>query len=602
MKEYLDLLIRWCDGLVEHQIMDIPVKGIHGGLICPACSAVHGRCFGAIHPLLYAASKTGNEKYIRTAQYLIDWSDHVSCPDGGFVNDTSNEWRGTTAFSTVALLKALSKYGSVLPEATRQKMLKKADGGLSFLYNHFDPCHGNINYLIGTAYALELGGKVRNNTSYRDKAKLYVQQFLTSITPNGLITGEGGKAWSEVSPKGCSPVDIGYNVEESLNFLVLYALSTKDEELLARSEEIALAHLYFALPDGGWDLSCSTRMDKWTYWGSRTSDGCMPAFIILGRRNGLLKEAALRNFEYMKVCTPDNLLYGGRDLPLQKEPPCIHHAFTHAEGLVTALEWLEDHPVPEGEDIKREGTFYEKDFEKYFPEMDTHLYSSSQWRATITGSDAGEKQLSHPSGGALSLLYHKNAGPLLVSSMTRYKRYEITNTQRHKNNKDTPLTPRIELTGTKTVYASILDRTAKVSRIGPGHYHASGRITDGMGGDPPQGRTEFESEYLFDEDKVILRYTLRYDGAADGWNPVAYIPLVSCENEQVTPVENGYAVKKDGFEVMITSPSGISLEQEERLFNHVPGFQALGFQVLLNSKAAEIKIKVVPSLALHDTI
>ena len=36
-------------------------------------------------------------------------------------------------------------------------------------------------------------------------------------------------------------------------------------------------HMEFMLPDGAWDNSWGTRNYKWSWWGSRTSDGCHPA-------------------------------------------------------------------------------------------------------------------------------------------------------------------------------------------------------------------------------------------------------------------------------------------------------------------------------------
>ena len=42
-------------------------------------------------------------------------------------------------------------------------------------------------------------------------------------------------------------------------------------------------HMEFMLPDGGWDNSWGTRNYKWTWWGSRTSDGCQPAYPGLSR-------------------------------------------------------------------------------------------------------------------------------------------------------------------------------------------------------------------------------------------------------------------------------------------------------------------------------
>ena len=55
MEEYIDLLKKWCDGLAAHQITQIPDPEIRGALLCPACAAVHGRCHGAVYPLLYLA-------------------------------------------------------------------------------------------------------------------------------------------------------------------------------------------------------------------------------------------------------------------------------------------------------------------------------------------------------------------------------------------------------------------------------------------------------------------------------------------------------------------------------------------------------------------
>lgn len=78
---------------------------------------------------------------------------------------------------------------------------------------------------------------------------------------------------------GCLPVDLGYNIEESLPNLAYYALMADNQELLAIVERSMNTHLEFMLPDGAWDNSWGTRSFKWTYWGGRTSDGFMGAIM-----------------------------------------------------------------------------------------------------------------------------------------------------------------------------------------------------------------------------------------------------------------------------------------------------------------------------------
>lgn len=86
------------------------------------------------------------------------------------------------------------------------------------------------------------------------------------------------------SPNGCKGVDLGYNVEETIPSLVGYALVTGDKEALDIMEKTMKVHIEFMLPDGAWDNSWGTRNFKWTYWDSRTSDGCQAGFAALARR------------------------------------------------------------------------------------------------------------------------------------------------------------------------------------------------------------------------------------------------------------------------------------------------------------------------------
>ncbi len=160
---------------------------------------------------------------------------------------------------------------------------------------------------------------------------------LDYFSEKGLLFGEGHPLRVTESKK-CHPVDLGYNVEESLPALAMYATLTKDTVVMDQVVKALQAHMEFMLPDGGWDNSWGTRNYKWSYWGSRTSDGCQPGFVVLAEHDPRFLEAARRNVELMARCTQDGLLYGGPDYFVHGDAPCIHHTFTHAKALATVLD------------------------------------------------------------------------------------------------------------------------------------------------------------------------------------------------------------------------------------------------------------------------
>ena len=134
----------------------------------------------------------------------------------------------------------------------------------------------NINYHASAAAALALTGSYLHRETFLKQAKILADHCKMHLLESGLFYGEGQPA-EYVTKRGCRPVDIGYNAEESIPSLVLYARTVQNDVLLRRLKEILRKQLYFMLPDGGWDNSFGTRNYKWTYWGSRTSDGVLPA-------------------------------------------------------------------------------------------------------------------------------------------------------------------------------------------------------------------------------------------------------------------------------------------------------------------------------------
>src|SRR5439155_12202788 len=121
---------------------------------------------------------------------------------------------------------------------------------------------------------------------------------------------------------------------------------------------------------------------KWTYWGSRTSDGCQTAYALLADRDPAFATAALRNTQLLRACTRDGLLHGGPHFAGRRVPPCVHHTFCHAKALATVL----DHPQPRAVHagpLPRESAAGVR----RVPDLDLVLVARGPWRATVSGYD-----------------------------------------------------------------------------------------------------------------------------------------------------------------------------------------------------------------------
>lgn len=565
-QEIYELLKTWCDGLMKYQIAEIDDRNLKGGILCPACSIIHGRCGNAIPAMLFMAEQEKDEKYIRCAEGLIDWSEQLLCPDGGFVNDTESEWKGITTFAFISLCDAYFGHGHMLSEEYREKLYHQVTATLDYLVHTFDYHSGNINYMMAEACALDKAGLCFENASYRKKAAEIYEEFSYYFTENNLIYGEGAHKWDEVSEKGCRPVDVGYSVEEILNHLVLYGVSSGNKKVLEQAQKCAESYLHFFLPDGGWDNSFGTRMDKWTYWGSRTSDGCQPAFFILGKQNPALAYAAYQNMQYLKLCTHNGLLYGGRDVQRCGEPPCVHHAFTHVNGLLTSLEWLNENELPEFSN-KKDSVSVES---KYFSELNVYVHNKDGFRATISALDlVTEKENCTPRGGALTLLYHEKVGILCAASMTVYERFELQNTQRHREDVDTPLTPRLEYRNGKELYSNLQDLRAKVTKTSEDSYYCEGHICDESGAYPFGKKIDYTIRYTFSEKELCIDYTHTDDAGRLSF----HFPLIT----------------EDGVSIECSTQL---MRSEKRIFNHVPGFEATDYYIEHAPQKFTLRIKI----------
>lgn len=601
---YARLLQTWCDGLLAHQQTAIRNPALLGALLCPACTIIHGRCGDAVYPLLRMAHSTGNEKYRRAALLVYDWSEQqVSRADGSWINDvTLSSWQGITVFHAISLAEALHHHGSVLDAATRKRWTDRLARAAKFLDGFINIDTGNINYPITASFCFALCARALGDSHYDDRARALAHSALEYFTPNHLLFGEGHPQ-TGLTSKHCRPVDLGYNVEESLPALAQYALLTNDRAVLDQTVAALRAHMEFMLPDGAWDNSWGSRNYKWSWWGSRTSDGCHPAYVLLAEHDPRFLEVAQRNLELMAACTHDGLLYGGPDYFVHGDLPCIHHTFTHAKALATVLDSAKGSVEPERRlALPRE----EASGLKSFPEIATHLAAVGDWRATVTAYDweymahvqtdgGGNVGGGHASGGAMSLLYHRRLGPVLVSSMTRYQMVEISNQQAFRDSLHMPLTPRIEYAPHQT-YTSLSDFKATLAAVesaGEVSFDAHGRLLSANHQPIPEGEVHYHLAYKLTESVLLISAEVTGPAAVA---PVRFIlPVVSRSGESITQPEPGTVriARPDGvINVSVNAPHGFDAIPRERTFNLVPGFECVPLMVTMQpGKELQIRLE-----------
>ena len=561
-----NLLKTWCDELIKLQISAPGSKNFDGAILCPACKVIHGRCHDAIYPMMYLADATGEEKYLNAAKKLFQWGENMLCDDGSIYNDAQSTWNGITVFNAVSLCDALKKHGHILDAQTKAQWEKRMLGMGDWLYKNLRMgMRTNINYFATNCNAMALLGNYFDRDDYRQLARELAQYCTKHISENGLLIGEGFPHNAK-SPKGCCAIDMGgYNVEESLPSLCRYAMEIGDDEALKVFVNSYRAHVEFMLPDGAWDNSMGTRAFKWTYWGSRTSDGCQEVLFTLGKKEPVFMEAAIRNLDLYEKCTHNGLLFGGPDYYAHGEEACSHHTFCHAKVLAGALD--------EGfEDFERtklpSDTFSGV---KYYRELDSYRLGVGDWRANVTAYDFNYMIGGHASGGAMNLLWNKKTGPVIAVGTVDYSMHEIHNQQLSlKKAEHRSVCPRVELVRDGVRYANHYDFGATVKA-----EEAGGKVTVTAASVLCNDRNAPIAEKY----ACALTYTFAEDGVTVFGKVDA---AVADKARYVLPIV------KDSASVEICAGT---LASKQPIFNLNPGFICTEYTVSPNEKG-EFSVKI----------
>ncbi|WP_417444133.1 hypothetical protein [Joostella sp.] len=592
-----DLLRVWCDGMIKVQINNPNDLKEHGALGCPSCAHIHGRCMDAVYPFLYMADITGDKKYLKAASLVMIWAENnVSQDDGSWtVISNPKSWKGITVFGAIALAEALHYHGHVLEDKTRISWTNRLEKAGQYIYNTFSIDFTNINYGGTAIYGLDLIGEVLDNKSFKAKSKKMADKVKSYFTKKEhLLFGECKPEVGKLSAKGLHGVDLGYNVEETLNSLVMYALKNNDEELKQLITKSLHSHLDFMLPDGGWDNSWGNRMYKWSYWGSRTCDGSQPAYAMMAHISPAFGTAAVMNTELLKQCTHNGLIHGGPHYVSAGILPCVHHTFAHAKPLATLLDhWKylpeinKKTPLPR---VLADGI-------KHFEDLDVSLFARGDWRGTVSAYDAEyhyKYDYRQATGSSLGMLYHTKVGLLCAASMAIYHLVEKNN-QQPQPGKDIALTPRIETYKDNKWYTNLFDLTSCIKSKDQNdiiELLSEVELKNEAREVVLETASKFHLKYSCS--KEVMKIQITTDEEIK--KPTAFVlPIASPKGEHVEFIsESEVSIQKEKGLVTIKANAPIKLKaiHGDRLFNMVPGIQTVPFEVFFEEQSKKLVMTI----------
>ena len=573
--KYFTTLKSYMDRVVKNQITEIKDPHFYGAVLCPSCMHAHGRIADAVYPLVAMYRYTSEVKYLDCARRTVEWSENnLLRTSGEYFNDKVNSWIGTTVFTSISFGETLILHGEVLPEDFYSYIYKiyvrlTDFVKYKFIESGFDT---NVNYFAAYASAMSIAYRLTGKGEYKDYAEEMLKRLFDRFVVDGIVVGEGMRT---KSPKGLYGVDIGYNVEETLPALSACAHYLDDEELERTVMDMWRRHLEFMLPDGAWDNSFGSRHDKWTYYGSRTSDGAATGLCYIWDKDPIFAEAAERNLELMRICSKDGYLYGGRMYIEAGEEPCLHHSFTHAKSFAAMI----DHGFVHKERVRlpRE----EEYGRKHIAASAVELISLGDFRATVSACDAFHHKGACTGGGCMTMLWHERVGAIFAATMAKYERAEPYNMQYTRRFESIScLSMRVECDGYSSVNAK--DATFTVSEKEKCIFTTA----DG----------ELQNE-AFARSGI---YSLSYEFSPESVKITAHSELggdlvlpVICGADGVLEIDGAEAtIKRGDALIKVKSDSEIVCESE-KAFNLVGGFVASILKINIEegqSVSAEISV------------
>lgn len=578
MNNYFDLLKIWCDRLIELQLGEKHEKYFRGAILCPSCALIHGRLADSVYPFTLMYDKTGDKKYYDAAKLAMQWADNnVLRTRGRYNNDKINNWCGTSVFFAAAIGKALLYHGKCLDKETYEEWYGKFLEIVDFCNCYMKKARPHINYFAAHGALLALAHKITGEDSYKTEAYSFMEFVKNQFDKGTLLTGEG--PIGKVTAKGCGYIDIGYNVEESLPSIAEFAHFCGDKVYTDLAIKAFKAHLNFMLPDGAWDDSFGTRANKWTYWGSRTSDGAQAGLCLISEYDDVLAEAAQRNFELYEKCTHDGLLYGGKMYIEYGEEPCVHHTFCHAKALCAMIDSGFE---------PRTRVLLPRETQKGvkgFNNDHVLLISKGDFRVTATDADTCNYRGAAVSGGTLSLVWHNKTGVVFSAATAEFYPSEPTNMQFSKNDLSMPDSA---LRIVNSSFQSVNDLDAKMTFTETDEYigvTACGILKNA----DFEGNIGYTLDYRIYDDRITVTASAKEKSRI-------YLPIVCGKAEKCELSGNEFTAFRKTAKIMICADTVLCIDggTSRRNFHVIGGFGTVPvYAVLEPGKIQTFEIKIL---------
>lgn len=462
--QYRKTMLSLCDALLPTQVSNAN-NANYGALVCPSVNPenhpLHSRAAEAVYPFAVAWKVTGKSKYrdaaIKLGNWLISIQETTGKKAGGWSeiwpDPQQKGWFGTTTDQLISIAGAYPILKPFLTPAEIEKWNESMQQAAEFVMQNF-PVKSNINYNPTAAATLVLAYQNldKPQQSWLVKADSLMNVYtLPFIDRQNLLVGEG------------MGVDEGYNMAQSIGYIALYAILTKNQRIKQVATDLLKEHYLFVYPNGSVDNSWGTRSFKWNYEsGTKTAPGVYFSFALLADIDPAFNAAGLKCLEYLNRSRTENgfITYGPHaDRHTSSSSPCNYSTFARAQSLALAVEY--------GAQTNRKSSFpaQETNWFKFFPDINVAVVRTGKIMATV--SAYGEiRRYSRPSvcrGGSITNLWMEGFGKngyLETSSTSDYQRIEA---QHMPVEGDLlPLTPRIEFTTDSSVFSNIWEDKASM--------------------------------------------------------------------------------------------------------------------------------------------
>lgn len=570
-----------------------------GALQCPHCQVLHTRAAEAVWPLALQFTETGDERHLRALRSLATWLFRQQQPDGSW-KETPEEWTGTTTDQLLMLVLAYPRVAPRLDPTEGAAWLRAIEGAADYLVRVMSPEFASINYCATTTASLAATHALVAKPAYLAKARTLARATVALMDEDGFLNGEGGKChglkWG---------VDLGYSLEMSLWGLGYYARLTGDTLVHDLVRTALAAHLPFIYPDGSMDGSWGIRSNKWTTYGSATSDGCQVLFLLYADEDPVYASAAFRNLEYLRTCLRDGLVhYGPHHAAVMADPPCLYPTFAKAKNLALAmiLETKPERPLV-ALPTQRPG------WQRHFPTIDVVATRTRNFMATTTAygyqdiaKGAASKYMFRPSGGALSYLWLAGHGSLQASSQTEYSRPEPMHFPAAAGVK--PLTPRLEYTAGGHYFTNLFEFAGRLqaAAASAGEYTVttSGQLKDRHW---HYGGVGYRLTHTFRDDRVAKEVTLFYRGASPAVTlvePIVFHPGMTFTQTDARTVIIQGAARRIRFQVT-RGDAALHLGRDaDKYWSPYPALRAFPIELIVPPPGEQLRQTVAFELQVMD--